>query len=190
MSLLAILRKTQKPIRNEPKKGIWHWKQSDKSLSQIPTKKRKLSSTCTKKGEQQKYLCLECFEAALQRKSDEKYSQICRWDTTSVKRHKFRWHLPPKSESCTFVSSNSSEVQMLRQKYDKASPALLIPEHPKSRASPEHPISRTNPELIQTSVTEIRSDAKDMPEQLNLLEKDDISALKVDLYIHLHCLQN
>ena len=81
---------------------------------------------------------------------------------------------------------------MLRQKYDKASPALLIPEHPRSRASPEHPRSRTTPELIQTSVTEIRSlennnsiqlehgtDAKDMPEQLNLLE-DDTSALKVD----------
>ena len=82
---------------------------------------------------------------------------------------------------------------MLRQTYDKASPALLIPENPRSTASPEHPRSRTTPELIQTSVTEIRSldnnnsiqlehgtDAKDMPEQLNLLEKDDISALKVD----------
>ena len=66
--MISILRKTQKPIRNEPKKGIWHWKQFGKSLSQIPTKKRKLSSTCTKKGEQQSICALNALRQLFKEK--------------------------------------------------------------------------------------------------------------------------
>ena len=175
--------KNSKTNDGQNPKRIWDWKQSSKFQSQIPTKKRKLSSTGAKGDEQLKYFCIECFEAALQQKSDEKYVQICRLDNTSIKRHKFRWHLPPKSESCRFVPSNSTELQRLRQKYDKTKPAQLIPEHPRSRAVQE---------LIKTSVMEIQplennstqlkhgTDTKDMPEQSNLFEKDDISELNVD----------
>ena len=41
---------------------------------------------------QEKYFCLECFEVCLKGRRKEYFATVCRIDTSSINRHKQRWH--------------------------------------------------------------------------------------------------
>ena len=87
--------------------------------SPVPEKKQKLSTKS--KAEKSasatgKYFCLECLEDSLLGKKEEKFAAICRGDSSSVARHKARWHKIPESQTCTIVPSTSPEVNAIRNR--------------------------------------------------------------------------
>jgi hypothetical protein len=64
---------------------------------------------------------MECLKLSLLGKRDEKFASLCRNDTSSIKRHKERWHKEAESSKCTIVPSNAPEIQSLRKQDSKAS---------------------------------------------------------------------
>ncbi len=116
-------------------KRLWDYKKESSQHLSVPIKKKKPESSSqhlsvpNKKNKPEnvqnaknpnKFYCIECFEASLQGKMEERCASICRIDKSSVDRHKLRWHCPPKKESCTFVPSDASEVHELRRNYSKS----------------------------------------------------------------------
>lgn len=81
----------------------------------VPAKKTKSVALNTKKSE--KHVCLQCMELHLQGKRDERFTSICRLDSSSIKRHKERWHNLPNSEPCTFVPSTAPDIAIIVDKY-------------------------------------------------------------------------
>ena len=84
-------------------------------VNPVPEKKNKTVGLNTKKSE--KHVCLQCMELHLQGKRDERFTSICRLDSSSIKRHKERWHNLPNNKSCSFVPSTAPEVAILADKY-------------------------------------------------------------------------
>ena len=87
--------------------------------SPVPEKKQKLSTKS--KAEKSasatgKYFCLECLEDWLLGKKEEQFAAICRSDSSSVARHKARWHKIPESQTCTIVPSTSPKLSAVRNR--------------------------------------------------------------------------
>ena len=90
---------------------------SSPCISAKPAKKKKLASSV----EEQKiacYTCIECFLLYLDGKRAEKTTNITRNDSSSIKRHKDRWHKEKTSE-CTIVPSDAKEINEMRRKATK-----------------------------------------------------------------------
>ena len=91
----------------------WDWKKG----VPVPEKTRKIVPIKAGKN-QEKYVCIECLKQSFLGKRDGKFASLCRSDTSSIKRHKERWHKEAESTKCTVVPSNAPEVQSLRKQYD------------------------------------------------------------------------
>lgn len=82
------------------------------------------------------------MELHLQGKRDERFISMCRIDSSSIKRHKERWHNLPDNKPCCFVPSTAPEVALLADKYakmkvrkDGKGNKLHLSCHPKSLSS-------------------------------------------------------
>lgn len=98
---------------------MWDWKKGcfGEEKHPIPEKKRKKVDNKADKGK--KYVCLQCLEQHLKGKQDERFTSMCRADTSSITRHKKRWHYLPDAKPCTIVPESAPEVSALRKSYDK-----------------------------------------------------------------------
>ena len=67
----------------------------------------------------EKHVCSQCLQLSLQGKHEERFSSICRLDSSSVQRHKERWHKLPERKACTFVPTSSPAACRIRDKYKK-----------------------------------------------------------------------
>ena len=95
--------------------SAWDWRKG----IPVPEKKRNLGPTKAEKS-REKYACIECLKLSLLGKRDEKFASLCRNDTSSIKRHKERWHKEAESSKCTIVPSNAPEIQSLRDQYSNS----------------------------------------------------------------------
>ena len=89
----------------------------------VSVKKAASTGKEEKKGRQyikgEKYVCLQCLEQHLKGKQDERFTSMCRADTSSITRHERRWHNLPDAEPFTIVPASAPEVSALRKSYDK-----------------------------------------------------------------------
>lgn len=65
----------------------------------------------------EKHVCLQCLELSLQGKHEERFASICRLDSSSIQRHKGRWHKLLGRKACTFVPASSPAASRIRDKY-------------------------------------------------------------------------
>ena len=68
----------------------------------------------------EKYVCTKCLELSHRGERDEKFASLCRSDSSSVNRHKERWHKGEESRSCTIVPSSAPEVQSMQKDCHKS----------------------------------------------------------------------
>ena len=91
--------------------------------------KKKQKFTAKLKAEKpaniEKYYCLECLDISLCGKK-ERFATLCRSDTSSISRHKARWHKTPESHACTIVPSTAPEVKTIRIRYSKSSEQSMV----------------------------------------------------------------
>ena len=100
---------------------VWDWKRGRATEKHsIPEKKKKTDDQNKQPKNTVKYFCLECLEISLQGKMDERCVTLSRVNTSSVNRHKMRWHNTPQTQQCTIVPSTAPEVQQLNARYGKA----------------------------------------------------------------------
>ena len=65
----------------------------------------------------EKHVCLQCLELSLQGKHEERFTSVCRLDSSSIQRHKERWHKLLERKTCTFVPISSPAASRIRDKY-------------------------------------------------------------------------
>ena len=105
------------PQKKAPKCQVpWDWKKG----ALIPAKKQKSLATNKNVKSSEKYVCIKCLELSLRGERDEKFASLCRSDSSSVNRHKERWHKGEESRSCTIVPSSAPEVQSMQKDCHKS----------------------------------------------------------------------
>ena len=101
-------------------KRQWDWKNVslNKEKNPVPEKKQKLTISRPEKRNE-KYACLECLESCLRGKREEKFTTLCRTDTSTIKRHKSRWHNTLDTQACTVVPFTSPKAKAVGERYAK-----------------------------------------------------------------------
>ena len=109
---------------------VWDWKKgcASETRASVPEKKQKFTAKlkAEKPANIEKYYCLECLDISLRGKKEERFATLCRNDTSSISRHKARWHKTPESHTCTIVPSTAPEVKTIRIRYSKSNEQSMV----------------------------------------------------------------
>lgn len=119
----------------------WDWAKGCASKV-LPEKKQKVKST-----ESESYTCLQCFELHLKGKRDKRFASLCRMDTSSVKRHKERWHNLPDAKACDILPATAPEVASLKEKYAKKDKSIEIVDLNVAQSAASHSCSKAPNDL-------------------------------------------
>ena len=108
--------------------------------------------------------------------TDERTAYVCRNDTTSIKRHKDRWHVGKDHEKCTIVPSDSAEVHKIRSKHSKSS--ATVPPVSRGKTNKE---SERSTEEVPTSRTTSSTLIKYTPDETKTSEDARVDATLNDI---------
>ena len=116
-------------VNDNSTKKWWTTKRSSSVELKPKVKKVKQSETSTSAhAKNPGFACLECVKEVSKGKRDEKTAYICRKDSTSINRHKTRWHSGVGNEKCTIEPANSVKVKQIKRAEGEAKVSVPISE--------------------------------------------------------------